>query len=506
LSLSSRGSARTALLLLLLAALLPASAEAHQRLLGAAPAAGSELGAVPRELRLRFNEPVELAFTRVRLVGPDGAPVAVGEQRLSRDSANVLIVPIPGSLRSGSYTVQWSTASRDGHPVSGEYGFVIAADADGVAADRRSGGEYGAGVTAPGQPTPPAEHHDAAADGADAFQADSPAYVLVRWVNYIALLGVIGAVAFRLLVLGVMRRRHPDDQLARAATMRAATAGVVFATLVLLAALGRLYAQSLALHGAADVLDSERIATLLRSTVWGWAWQIQIGAAVAALVAFVRARRSPGGGIWAVAAVAALALAVTPALSGHAAAMTGATGTLAIVTDALHVVAAAGWLGTLLVLVICGIPAAASRGAGRRGPAVAALVRSFSPVALLFATVLVLTGITATVIHSSSLAALLGSRYGTLLLIKLGIFALVFGTGAYNFLRLQPSLGDDVAAGRLKRSAGVELGVAAGVLLVTAVLVATARPYDEAVAARPGVTAPAGAGEMTDSHTSGAES
>jgi putative copper export protein len=81
------------------------------------------------------------------------------------------------------------------------------------------------------------------------------------------------------------------------------------------------------------------------------------------------------------------------------------------------------------------------------------------------------------VVHVGSFDALIGSRYGTLLLIKLSIFALVFGTGAYNFLRVAPMLGDDAGTQRLRRSASFEVAVGAAVLLVTAVLVATARPY-----------------------------
>lgn len=136
-------------------------------------------------------------------------------------------------------------------------------------------------------------------------------------------------------------------------------------------------------------------------------------------------------------------------------------------------------MGSLLVLLVAGIPAAIRMGPARRGTAVAALVRAFSPTALLFAGLLILTGILATVIHSSSLDALLASRYGTLLFIKPGVFLLVYGTGAYNYLRVLPALGDDTGTRRLRRSAGLELAVGTAVLLVTAVLVATARPYEE---------------------------
>jgi putative copper export protein/methionine-rich copper-binding protein CopC len=506
---------RAAAAFLALAALLlnPAPASAHQRLLDSSPARDDAVAEAPRELRLRFVEPVQLAFTTVALLGPDGAPVRLAVARLHPDSATVLVVAIHGPLHAGAYLVQWATASRDGHPVRGEFGFAIAEGAAGLAAGHAAypGGEFGAGVVAPGQPALPPEHHAPHA-AAGAFPADAPAYVLVRWANYLGILGVIGTVVFRLLVLGYLRRRRVAawEALLGDAARRAAGIGLGFAIVALISALGRLYAQSLAMHGAAFALDGERVLTMLQRTIWGWAWLIQVGAGAAALTAFAlarraaavpRAARAPAAAVpraaaaWTVAALAGAALAVTPALSGHAAAMAGRTGTLAIATHTLHVLAASGWIGSLFVLLAAGVPAALASGAGR-GDAVAHLVRAFSPTALLFAGVLMASGVFAAFLHSSSLEALVASRYGALLFVKVAIFLLVFGIGAYNFLRVRPGLGGDVSTRRLKLSAAAELVVAAAVLLVTAALVATARPYEQeqehATRARAPLDSPAG--------------
>jgi putative copper export protein len=173
----------------------------------------------------------------------------------------------------------------------------------------------------------------------------------------------------------------------------------------------------------------------------------------------------------------AVALAFTPGLSGHAAAIPGLA-TPAVLADAAHVLGAGGWLGSLLVLLAAGLPAARQLGEGRRGPGVAALVRAFSPTALLFAGILIATGVFASWLHLGSISNLWQSEYGRTLLLKLGIFALVFGTGAYNLRRVLPALGEDTGTRRLRRSAGFELAVGAVVLLVTAVLVATSPPAD----------------------------
>ncbi|CAN5682722.1 hypothetical protein BH23GEM8_BH23GEM8_02570 [soil metagenome] len=466
--------------LLVLLALTPLTALAHQRLVGSEPAASARLASVPRELRLVFYEPMELAVTRVELLGPHGAPVALGEARLVPDSANVVIVPIEASLEAGAYLVRWRGAGADGHPVGGEFAFAVAPDAIGVvAAPAPPLGEAAGGITAPGRPPPPAEHHPAASlPQGSGFGAESPGYVAVRWLTFLGLLGVIGAVVFRLVVLRIVRRqRRPEGvELIGGAADRAARLGAGFALLLALATGVRLYAQSYALHGAENALNPEWIQAMLTRTVWGWGWMLQMGAAVVALGGFLLARRRPGAG-WTLAALGAVALAFTPGLSGHAAATPGRAA-LAVLSDAIHVLSAGGWLGSLLVLLAAGIPAARRLGKGRRGEGVAALVAAFSPTALLFAGTLVATGLFAAWLHLGPVQNLWQSEYGRTLLLKLGVLVLVFGTGAYNFLRVAPVLGSDTGTRRLRRSAGFELAVGAVVLAVTAVLVATSPPPD----------------------------
>jgi putative copper export protein/methionine-rich copper-binding protein CopC len=478
--------ARVALALLLAAAAAawPEPAEAHQRLLRAEPDRDAVVEAPPSELRLEFLEAVELAFTRITLTGASGAIVLPGELRVTGSPASVLVVPLPHHLPAGTYTVEWATASRDGHPVRGTYTFTIA-----IPADAGVPGEHGAAVPAPGRTGPPPEHH--LTPDAAAFGAESGAYVVIRWLTFIGLLGIIGAVAFAVGVLPMLARRSPGTAaaLADGARRRAASVGLAVAALLAVAVAARLHAQSLAMHGPELALDPLRIGTMLRQTLWGWGWLLQAAATLVAGAALLLARSRAGLG-WPMAALAALALAMTPALSGHAATMTGMLGTAAMIADTVHVLAAGGWLGSLLLLMVAGLPAAFSLPHGQRTAAVADLVRAFSPLALGFAGLLVTTGVVATLMHSGSLPALLESDYGMVLLVKLALFAVVLAAGAYNFRRVRPALGGEAATERLRRTASLELIAAAAVLLATSVLVATARPYQAAPDAAAAAAAP----------------
>ena len=454
----------------------PAVAFAHPRFERSEPSAGAHLDRVPTELRLVFSAAIERAFTRLQLLGPDSTEVPLGE--IGLDSARVVTAAIRGALRAGTYTVVWQVAGADGHPIRGRYSFTIAPGAAGVPdvpTTEPPRGEPGGAITAPGQtPAPSAHHPPTTFPEGEGFDAESPLYVAIRWVGFTALLIVIGAVAFKSVVLDLFARRDVDGSrrlLVERVNPRAAALGLGAAIALGIAALARLVAQSYAMHGAALALDGSLIGAMLTNTIWGWGWLLQGVGVLVAIAGFALARRRSSTG-WAAAALGALLLAFTPALSGHAAAVPRVTG-LAIALDGLHVIGAAGWLGSLLFVVAIGVPAALRLEQAERGPSVAALVNAFSPTALLFAGVTAGTGLVAAWMHLGSVPALWETPYGRTLLIKLAVLSIVAGTGAYNWRRVRPALGDVAGAGRVRRSATAELAVAALVLAVTAVLVAT---------------------------------
>ena len=457
-----------------LALSVPAVALAHPRFERSEPAEGALLRRVPTELRLVFSASLERAFTRLELRGPDSAEVRLGELRL--DSARMVVAKINGVLRAGTYTVVWQVAGADGHPIRGRYSFIIApgaAGADAPAAAPTRGEPAGA-IAAPGQTPQPAHHPPTTFPEGQGFDAESPLYVAIRWVGFTALLIVIGAVAFKSAVLALLARRDADGGrrvLIESVVPRAAALGLAAAVALAVAALARLLAQSYAMHGEEGAFDGLLIGAMLTSTTWGWGWLLQGVGVLVAIAGFALARRGAGTG-WAAAALAALMLAFTPALSGHAAAVPGVTG-IAIVLDGLHVIGAAGWLGSLLFVVAIGVPAALRHEQSQRGPSVAALVNAFSPTALLFAGLTAATGLVSAWIHLGSVPALWETPYGRTLLVKLAILAVVAAAGAYNWRRVRPALGDVAGAGRVRRSATAELAFGALVLAVTAVLVAT---------------------------------
>jgi putative copper export protein len=252
--------------------------------------------------------------------------------------------------------------------------------------------------------------------------------------------------------------------------------GLAAGAALLVAAALRLLAQSVAMHGGAAAFDGGLVWAMLAHTLWGSAWLVQAAAALLAIVGFSVLPRRPAAG-WTLAALAAVAAALGASLSGHAAAVPGRAA-LAVVADAAHVLAAGGWLGTLLVLSVVGLPMALREAPGERGRSAAALVNAFSPLALGCAAVLALTGALSAWLHLGGLDALLASAYGRTLLVKLAALVPVAAIGAWNWRRMRPRLTDDADARLLRRSTTVELAFGVLVLAVTAVLVATPPPMD----------------------------
>jgi copper transport protein len=454
----------------------PQLALAHLHLRRSAPTARAVLDTVPREIRLVFTEAPQAAVSSIRLLAAGGAEVELGAPFIDPDSATSLVVRIPvEALSQGAYTVVWRTASADGHPMQGRFDFTIAAGAIGLAA-----------AAAPEVPSvdsaPAARESLSAPSGATAEQSaeldiESPAYVAIRWLGYAALFGLIGAVALVLFVA-------PGAPSIEADVVRAAArVAVVAATVLVLAWVARLVAQSLAMNAG--------IAAILEGTTWGHAWILGAAASLVALGASVAARQADSRAGWYMAAIATLAASVALPLSGHAVAAPR-LGTLAVTADAAHILGAGGWLGTLLVTIIAGIPVTLRGEPGTRGKEASKLINAFSPMALGCATLLVVTGVIAAWLHLGSLPELWQSRYGQVLLIKLAVIIVLVSVAGANWRIFRPALGSDDATRRIRRSAIAELVIATLVLAVTAVLVATPPPTEAAVASLP-VTPPASA-------------
>ena len=440
---------------------------AHAHLRRSEPASRDRLTIPPAAIRLWFSERPELAFTRVRLRAADSTEMPLGAVARMSDDALGLTIPVPKTLAAGAYTVLWQTAAADGHLSRGNFAFEIVASA-----------------------TAPVATHDtttAAHDGHALVRVDTTAEepaglnvtAATRWLEFVAMLAVVGAVVFRLLVLRLAQRTPfgavPNETRIEIvdAVRRLAQSALV---LLLLAAVSRFYTELSAVLGPDRPVDRSAMRTLL-STSWGQGWLIGVAGVLAAAIGLSMIRRLHTEAGWFVAALGAAAIAIAPALTGHASSTSPVA--LSLTLDMLHVCAASAWLGGLLALLFAALPlvrGARSANAISSGPLVASLVRAFHPVALTCGAIVIATGLCATWLRLPTISSLWTSAYGRVLLLKLVFVAIVLTLGALNWRRILPSLGDERSAARITRTAGAELTIAALVLAVTAVLVSSQPP------------------------------
>jgi len=164
------------------------------------------------------------------------------------------------------------------------------------------------------------------------------------------------------------------------------------------------------------------------------------------------------------AALLGLTLVVSLAWCGHAGSGMGSSGNAHLAADAVHLAAAAIWVGGLIPLLLLLRPSLPLTPLERYG-----VVRRFSTFAMWSVALLVSSGLVNTWFMTNGFRDLIGTDYGDLLLIKVALFVLMLGFAALNRFRLTPRL---LAAGAAASQAlwwSVASELALGLLVILAV-------------------------------------
>jgi methionine-rich copper-binding protein CopC len=101
----------------------PSVALAHDELVGSQPEDGETLQAAPEDITLTFSGEIASLGAQVVVTGPDGE-VSAGDPRVEGVE---VVQPVAPDAPAGDYTVVWRVTSQDGHPISGELDYAVAA-------------------------------------------------------------------------------------------------------------------------------------------------------------------------------------------------------------------------------------------------------------------------------------------------------------------------------------------------------------------------------------------
>ena len=319
-----------------------------------------------------------------------------------------VVIVLPDDLPRGTQVVSYRVVSQDGHPVGGSLVFSIGVVT--ASAAKSNGG---------------------------------PATVLI-WLArigvYVGLFAGVGG-AFFAAWIGQ----------GRAARVITGALAVGLASAV----------ASLGLQGL-DLLDLP-LGGLATSAPWTSALGTSLGPslliAIASMVIAGFAWRSPAGMTARVLTVIAMAgVGLSLATSGHAA--TASPKSLTAPAMFVHGVAIAFWVGALAPLVVL---------ARQSTGAVVPVLQRFSRLAVPVVGLLVLSGLGLAIIQLESFGALIETRYGIILLVKLILVAVLLGLAALNRYRLTPAVAADPQNTRpLIGSILIECVVVVGILAVVA--------------------------------------
>lgn len=407
--------------------LLVAPAAAHAVLVESSPADGAAVSPAPFRVTLRFNEPV--APISIRLLDGAGHELPPAAPPSARDAT--IEVPLPGSLANGWYLISYRVTSQDSHPVAGSVAFRIGLDdteAPRPMLDTKRG------------------------ERADAALALG---WLLRAVHFGGLLLAAG-LSMHLALGGV-----PAS--ARRSSLRlmvgAAAAGIAAATLLV---------------GIGGVeLEGGELASLLTASPWQRGADSSIGSsaglAVLGLLGVIAGARADEASDARLIRIGGAMLGLaSPTLTGHASTASPAWLMAPIVL--IHTATAAFWLGGLWPLwhVVTHGPTA---------DALASLL-AFSRRATVAVAWLIGAAVIVSIVQLARADAFIDTRYGLLLIAKIGGVAGLVGLAGFNRWRLTPRLsrGDGAATRVLKRSIAAELALFSVVIALTAGLGSTPPP------------------------------
>jgi len=447
---------------LVVSLLAPAVAGAHATIVRTTPADRAVVAKQPADVKLFWDEAVDLGPGSVRLLSATGGEIKTGAATHIGGDRATAVLKLPAGLDQGTYVVAWRVTSSDSHPVSGAFSFSV--------------GQASSLVTAgaPGSSSAIVK----AVDG------------IARGLSFVGFALAVGGACVLLLLWpegsGSMRGRR---------FLQVGVGSLMVGTVALLLLQGPYTT-------GGSLLDAFKpsLLSFSLSTAFGKALGVRIvlTLAFAALVAEALSRRgenqgpapaagpagadppAPARGVLLGAAACAVGLLLTWTLTDHS--RTGVQVWLGIPAATVHLLAMTLWLGGLALLLVCVL-------AREVHASLVPVVPRFSRMALGCFLALGVTGVYLAWRQAGELAALPGTQFGRMLLIKTAIVLVIIGLAAVSRRAVGAGGGD--LARRLRRTVLAEavlgvvvLGVTAGLVNASPARVAYSKPVNVTV---PGV-------------------
>lgn len=405
--------------------LIPGIASAHSNLLRTDPLSRSILGKSPDRIVIWFTAPLEPGFSEIKVFDKQGNRVDNGDSKVGSPDSTVLSATVP-PLPVGTYIVAWkNTSIIDGHSVRGSFVFAI--------------GEAPSPISLPGIPTQ--------------IPLEYPAEPLFRWLVLIGILAIAGALSFELFVYKPALTEISPEKAVHLPAGQISSGMHKFTLLgmgiFLAASTGQLISQTAQAHDLSlgRAISFPLISSLLSSS-WGNLWLWRMASFVAMVIVFavhlgLSSRKAQETGFLAqlfhvLSLLAGIGVLFTISLSSHSSSLSPVR-MPAVFSDFLHLLAAGFWVGGLFTFTLVS-PAVLGKEKPDGSTFMLELARKFSIIAYLGIGTLIITGLYSAWSQITVTRAL-ETRYGFILLTKIGVFISLLSLPAANFLWVRPHPG-----------------------------------------------------------------
>ncbi len=378
------------------------------------------------EVSVFFSEPIELPYSDISILGPDGTAVDKGDAHNVNGEPASIGVGLQDNLQPGIYTVNTRVLSAvDGHVVDNSITF-------GIGTEIAESSDVGESQSQP------------------QTEIISVEESLSRFPGYVGQIIAFGA-AFAMIWLLKPLNQMPWlsgslEPFRRLVGNGAIKILILGSSLILVSGVAMIIVQSESVD--ASILD-------IISTKFGNVWTVRIIQASALTVLSVaiyrkynRKREVQVGRLEIIAVLAlALALLVTYSLIAHAAA---SGHPLAILADFCHSLVASIWIGGLIFLAFAVIPKlrVLQMEDKIKSIVISILIPRFTTIVVVALGVILITGPLLLWTLESDLGITLASLYGKILLAKLSIGSVMIALGGYHQVISQRKLGISVMLSR----------------------------------------------------------
>lgn len=393
---------------LLLAPNLPNSF-AHPITIRSTPQAFQSVAKPPSEVDVYFSEPIELKYSKISVIGPDGSTVDRKDPHNVNGDTSSLAVSLPPGLPDGTYTVSTKVLSAaDGHVVDDAFTF-------GVGASAKAG-------------------HPLVQQTQDLISLPE---ALSRYPGIVGQVMVVGA-AFASLWLW-----RPFGRVPWLSNAIAEKRIVIGKTMVKFVLIGTILV--LASGAAMIIVQANSVGASIAgaiATKFGniWVTRMLQAAILLAIVGTVYRkvlRNNSGPAMSEIIAILILGMAilVTSGLIAHAAA-TGQEAAIAL--DFFHDLAAAIWIGGLMLLGFVVAPKILEMKDDKvKATAISLLIPRFSIIVVTILGIVAITGPLLLYSIENDLSVTIASIYGKFLIAKLSLAGVMLAMGGYSQFAIQ---------------------------------------------------------------------